>query len=196
MSPSHRIQAEQLSKTRRCSFFLEGRCKYTDGCTYAHSFDELRKAPEELRKTKMCDLFMQGLCTDSKCNFAHDHQEIRNRRRSRPCNDAGRRNSLPNVVGNVPNASNEETVLLLRQIAALLQAKTTPRSDNPPPGFECPSLLGYQTTGLTNRESDTNDTFSETLNRLAFMALSCTEEESTDGKAISPLPTHAGFSLY
>ena len=195
MSPNHRIQAEQLSKTRRCSFFLEGRCKYTEGCTYAHSLDELRKAPEELRKTKMCDLFLQGLCRDDKCNFAHDYQEIRCRRRSRPVNDAVRRHSVTSLASSAASNANDETVILLRQIAALLQAKTAPKQDNIPPGFEAPSLLGYQTAGLIHRENPT-DALSDTLNRLAFMALSCTEEESTNEQVVTPLPTNPGFSLY
>ena len=196
MSPNHRIQAEQLSKTRRCSFFLEGRCKYTEGCTYAHSLDELRKAPEELRKTKMCDLFLQGLCQDAKCNFAHDYQEIRCRRRSRPVNDAGRHNSVSSLASNTASNGNDETVILLRHIAALLQAKTTPKPANSPPGFEAPSLLGYQTAGLIHRDT-ANDSLSDTLNRLAFMALSCTEEESTNTEeVVTPLPTNPGFSLY
>jgi Zinc finger C-x8-C-x5-C-x3-H type (and similar) len=195
MSPNHRIQAEQLSKTRRCSFFLEGRCKYTEGCTYAHSLDEIRKAPEELRKTKMCDLFLQGLCRDDKCNFAHDYQEIRCRRRSRPVNDAGRHHSISSLAS---SNTNDETVILLRQIAALLQAKTAPQTTptNIPPGFEAPSILGYQTACLAHRDN-ANDSLSDTLNRLAFLALSCTEEESANNEqVVTPLPTNPGFSLY
>lgn len=195
MSPSnHRIQADQLSKTRRCSFFLEGRCKFTEGCTYAHSVDELRKAPEELRKTKMCDLFVNGMCQDSKCNFAHDYAEIRNRRDSRrmskPSCDIGRQN--------MNNGADNETIALLRQIASLLQSRTAApvtSSSQAPPGFEAPSILGYQTASLAG---NSNETLADTLNRLALMSLSCTEDEgSADfGRRRHSLPTNPGFSLY
>lgn len=197
MSPSsHRIQADQLSKTRRCSFFLEGRCKFTEGCTYAHSIDELRKAPEELRKTKMCDLFVNGLCQDSKCNFAHDYAEIRNRRDSRrmskPLCDVGRQTNNP--------SSDNETIALLRQIASLLQSRTAPVQNTShsqaPPGFETPSILGYQTASLADGNS--NETLAETLNRLAMMSLSCTEDDlpSDLSRRRHSLPTNPGFSLY
>lgn len=68
-----------LSKTRMCVYYLQGRCKYGDACTYAHFYDELKKAPANLRKTKLCDLFLVGHCTDADCNFAHSSDELRHR---------------------------------------------------------------------------------------------------------------------
>ena len=170
MSPtSLRVQGDELSKTRRCQFYLEGRCKYDVECTYAHSTEELREAPKDLKKTKMCDLFVNGLCLDNKCNFAHDPSELRSRRESRP---SVRRHSSV--------SSDVETIMLLRQIASLLQAKTPTPASAAPPGFDRPSLLGYQ-AGVDNME--------DTLNRIARLSLSCTDEEE-------PVKPNPGFSLY
>ena len=67
---------KQLRKTRFCSFYRKGICKYGSKCTFAHQEKELLSAPD-LRKTRVCKAFLAGGCNDDTCNFAHGSEELR-----------------------------------------------------------------------------------------------------------------------
>jgi len=67
---------QQLAKTKMCAFFERGKC-FSDTCKYAHSADELKRAPN-LQKTKLCKAFLQGKCKDAEnCGFAHGEADLR-----------------------------------------------------------------------------------------------------------------------
>jgi len=66
---------KQLTKTKMCAFYLRGKCA-SQTCRYAHSFSELKAAPN-LQKTKLCKLHIQGECHDENCTFAHGEGDLR-----------------------------------------------------------------------------------------------------------------------
>mmetsp|Transcript_2190 Transcript_2190/g.5574 ORF Transcript_2190/g.5574 Transcript_2190/m.5574 type:complete len:380 (-) Transcript_2190:123-1262(-) len=66
---------KQLTKTKMCAFYLRGKCA-SQTCRYAHSFSELKAAPN-LQKTKLCKLHIQGECRDENCSFAHGEGDLR-----------------------------------------------------------------------------------------------------------------------
>lgn len=72
------IQRVQCFKTKRCRFWLEGRCTRGDACTYAHTDIELR-APPDLTKTKLCTRWKRGICdkTPQECAYAHGIEDLR-----------------------------------------------------------------------------------------------------------------------
>ena len=122
----HQIDGVQLAKTRLCLFYQDGRCKYGAECTYAHTVDEVRKAPEELRKTKFCELFMDPSlgCVDPDCNFAHDVVELRSKKDARRKARASLRTTPSRAQA--PRLSqvqvSSDAVELMQQLAALLAA--------------------------------------------------------------------------
>ncbi|EZG86314.1 zinc finger protein [Gregarina niphandrodes] len=65
-------------KTKQCKFWLEGRCTRGESCTYAHTDQELRPAPN-LKKTKMCARWRQGQCAlrADECSYAHGVEDLR-----------------------------------------------------------------------------------------------------------------------
>ncbi|KAF4650724.1 hypothetical protein FOZ61_011085 [Perkinsus olseni] len=70
--PSQWIR-DRLFKTKVCRYFIKGRCKYGDACTYAHWSDELQPRPD-LHKTRICNKLD---CTAETCPFAHSIYELR-----------------------------------------------------------------------------------------------------------------------
>ncbi|KAF4718025.1 hypothetical protein FOZ63_031473, partial [Perkinsus olseni] len=64
---------DRLFKTKVCRYFIKGRCKYGDKCTYAHSADEVQAIPD-LHKTRTC---YKINCTNQSCPFAHSIYELR-----------------------------------------------------------------------------------------------------------------------
>lgn len=67
-------QPSILSRTKMCKFFAQGRCKKGVACTYAHSREALRPAPD-LSCTKLCP--KRAACMDAHCKFAHRRAELR-----------------------------------------------------------------------------------------------------------------------
>ena len=67
------IMKKQLFKTKVCRHFLSGRCKYGQGCTFAHNAVELHTRPD-FRRTKVCS---KSDCRDPNCQYAHNSQEVR-----------------------------------------------------------------------------------------------------------------------
>merc|ERR1712226_634598 len=72
-------------KTILCKYFLLGKCKHGDKCTFAHGNQELRVTAKDLindnsslKKTKLCrNLFENGVCQfGPKCVFAHGLTEL------------------------------------------------------------------------------------------------------------------------
>jgi hypothetical protein len=63
----------QLFKTKMCRHFLNGRCKYSDNCTFSHNKSELT-IRTDFAKTKLCK---KGGCVDPACGYAHSVDELR-----------------------------------------------------------------------------------------------------------------------
>lgn len=64
-------------KTRMCKYYAHGRCTRQHDCAFAHSVNELRRAPN-LSCTKLCPkLAAGGECHDPNCTFAHERRELR-----------------------------------------------------------------------------------------------------------------------
>eukprot|EP01055_Gregarina_sp_Pseudo9_P005738 Gregarina_sp_Pseudo_9__5737@NODE_838_length_2145_cov_89_155271_g786_i0_p1_GENE_NODE_838_length_2145_cov_89_155271_g786_i0NODE_838_length_2145_cov_89_155271_g786_i0_p1_ORF_typecomplete_len319_score37_14zfCCCH/PF00642_24/1_8e03zfCCCH/PF00642_24/9_8e08zfCCCH/PF00642_24/0_0083zfCCCH/PF00642_24/3_4e06zfCCCH_3/PF15663_5/7_1e11zfCCCH_3/PF15663_5/0_0096Torus/PF16131_5/4_3e05Torus/PF16131_5/1_1e02Torus/PF16131_5/0_025zf_CCCH_4/PF18345_1/4_8e03zf_CCCH_4/PF18345_1/0_00024zf_CCCH_4/PF18345_1/1_3e02zf_CCCH_4 len=63
-------------KTRLCLFFQKGACIKGTACSYAHSDEELRPAPD-LIKTRLCQDWINGACNSRSCKFAHGRHELR-----------------------------------------------------------------------------------------------------------------------
>lgn len=78
VEPSQEIFQAQFQKTVLCKFHAEGRCKMGALCRFAHTWVELREAPD-LTKTSLCRLYMKGGCkkTSEECPFAHGMRELR-----------------------------------------------------------------------------------------------------------------------
>merc|ERR1719433_1217337 len=66
-----------LTCTKLCKTLIQtGSCD-TQGCTYAHSKEDLRTT-STFHKTKLCRFSQLGHCAlGAKCNFAHSPDEIR-----------------------------------------------------------------------------------------------------------------------
>jgi len=67
-----------LEKTQLCKYFVKGRCKRGQNCTFAHGARQLRARPD-LYRTQMCVGYMNsGTCGyGDKCRFAHTWEELR-----------------------------------------------------------------------------------------------------------------------
>jgi len=76
--PESTLFRAQFQKTIICKFNAGGRCRNGTSCSFAHSAEELRSAPD-LTKTSLCEVFMKGeKCkAGSECPFAHGHRELR-----------------------------------------------------------------------------------------------------------------------
>lgn len=66
-----------LKFTQMCRYFRANRCHMGNECNFAHSPEELRKAPS-LVGTKLCFQFSsKGQCSKgAACNFAHGKEEL------------------------------------------------------------------------------------------------------------------------
>jgi len=67
---------EQFHKTKLCVFNKKQKCSMGAQCPFAHSEEELQKAPD-LTKTKLCYNFFRRKCNDANCKFAHGYGELR-----------------------------------------------------------------------------------------------------------------------
>mmetsp|Transcript_1296 Transcript_1296/g.2813 ORF Transcript_1296/g.2813 Transcript_1296/m.2813 type:complete len:309 (-) Transcript_1296:85-1011(-) len=67
-----------LCKTTLCRMHARGRCRYGLECLFAHSLEELKRAPD-LTKTRLCQAWTQGSCHKdaAECSFAHGREELR-----------------------------------------------------------------------------------------------------------------------
>lgn len=65
-------------KTKLCSFFLEGRCRHGEQCTFAHGEVDVNFLPD-LTKTSLCVAWKAGTChlSAKSCRFAHGKHELR-----------------------------------------------------------------------------------------------------------------------
>jgi len=71
------LNSSMFFRTKMCPHLLEGQCTKGPSCSYAHSQEELREAPN-LKKTRLCQLFMIGKCNrGNMCSFAHGEEELR-----------------------------------------------------------------------------------------------------------------------
>jgi hypothetical protein len=72
------VKQELLHKTKLCSFFQQGRCRYGRNCGFAHSQAEIESQPD-LSKTSLCLAWIAGTCRQpsGKCRFAHGKHELR-----------------------------------------------------------------------------------------------------------------------
>ena len=64
---------QQLFKTKMCRHFLNGRCKYSENCTFSHDKAELT-IRTDFAKTKLCK---KPGCVDPVCGYAHSSDELR-----------------------------------------------------------------------------------------------------------------------
>jgi hypothetical protein len=71
-------QQTLLWKTKMCTFFQQGRCRYGMKCGFAHDQGELVSQPD-LIKTSLCVGWSLGTChlSSAKCRFAHGQHELR-----------------------------------------------------------------------------------------------------------------------
>eukprot|EP01069_Polyplicarium_translucidae_P004734 Polyplicarium_translucidae@DN2643_c0_g1_i4.p1 len=68
---------EQFVKTKLCPYYTRGNCANGEGCSYAHSEDELRPLPN-LQKTKLCERTTKGFpCKNANCTYAHSRFDLR-----------------------------------------------------------------------------------------------------------------------
>ncbi|KAF4657188.1 hypothetical protein FOL47_008556 [Perkinsus chesapeaki] len=63
----------RLHKTKVCRYFVKGRCKFGESCTYAHWSGELQARPD-FYKTRICN---KTNCSDEACPYAHSIFELR-----------------------------------------------------------------------------------------------------------------------
>mmetsp|Transcript_4128 Transcript_4128/g.7571 ORF Transcript_4128/g.7571 Transcript_4128/m.7571 type:complete len:130 (+) Transcript_4128:63-452(+) len=68
----------ELKNTAMCRFFLEGKCRRGNKCSFAHATQQLREKPD-LRRMKLCwDYASYGACKyGAQCTHAHGLQELR-----------------------------------------------------------------------------------------------------------------------
>eukprot|EP00929_Paragymnodinium_shiwhaense_P021131 TRINITY_DN13861_c0_g1_i1.p1 TRINITY_DN13861_c0_g1~~TRINITY_DN13861_c0_g1_i1.p1 ORF type:complete len:286 (-),score=42.73 TRINITY_DN13861_c0_g1_i1:223-1080(-) len=66
----------KLRKTKLCSFFEQGTCRFGETCAFAHSLDELKSTPD-FRRSRLCEAFKAGHCSDKNCSYAHGLGELR-----------------------------------------------------------------------------------------------------------------------
>jgi len=78
------VSHPQLKKTKICSFFQQGRCRYGQSCTFAHDMGELEATPD-LMKTQLCKHWVLGICplASADCRFAHGKKDLRRANSSR-----------------------------------------------------------------------------------------------------------------
>jgi len=67
-----------FDKTRLCKFYVKGKCKRGQACTFAHGDVEVQPQPDFFR-TQLCAGFVRsGMCElGSGCKYAHSAQELR-----------------------------------------------------------------------------------------------------------------------
>mmetsp|Transcript_52006 Transcript_52006/g.96265 ORF Transcript_52006/g.96265 Transcript_52006/m.96265 type:complete len:221 (-) Transcript_52006:191-853(-) len=68
----------QMKKTTLCRYYAKGKCALGAECNFAHSLDELQRAPD-LSKTRLCEAWLAGQCPLESylCPFAHGKQDRR-----------------------------------------------------------------------------------------------------------------------
>eukprot|EP00928_Gymnodinium_smaydae_P075074 TRINITY_DN58094_c0_g1_i1.p1 TRINITY_DN58094_c0_g1~~TRINITY_DN58094_c0_g1_i1.p1 ORF type:complete len:422 (+),score=51.90 TRINITY_DN58094_c0_g1_i1:37-1266(+) len=72
-----RVVSAIFVKTKRCRFYLAGKCARGSQCMFAHTNDELRSSPD-LRFTKLCPIRVRrGSCRDPTCTYAHSLDQLR-----------------------------------------------------------------------------------------------------------------------
>lgn len=77
-SPARTSDNTQFRKTKICQFFAAGKCRYGQGCAFAHGDVDLEASPD-LTKTSLCVAWQTGTCRCSatQCAFAHGHKDLR-----------------------------------------------------------------------------------------------------------------------
>ncbi|CAK0871075.1 unnamed protein product, partial [Prorocentrum cordatum] len=78
VSAEHRARFRaQFRKSELCRFYPTS-CNRGDGCNFAHSPEELHRAPD-LTKTSICRAWKAGHCPMdlSECSFAHGYDDLR-----------------------------------------------------------------------------------------------------------------------
>mmetsp|Transcript_51748 Transcript_51748/g.93234 ORF Transcript_51748/g.93234 Transcript_51748/m.93234 type:complete len:155 (+) Transcript_51748:66-530(+) len=67
-----------LTHTRLCTFYPQGKCTRGEWCSFAHDPMHLKQLPD-FHKTRFCQEFLKlGLCKNgSQCTFAHTRDEKR-----------------------------------------------------------------------------------------------------------------------
>jgi len=67
-----------FDKTRLCKFYVKGKCKRGQACTFAHGDTEVQPQPDFFRTQLCVDFVRSGMCAlGSSCKYAHSPQEIR-----------------------------------------------------------------------------------------------------------------------
>mmetsp|Transcript_1199 Transcript_1199/g.1866 ORF Transcript_1199/g.1866 Transcript_1199/m.1866 type:complete len:633 (+) Transcript_1199:29-1927(+) len=102
---------ELFFRTRPCKFYIKGKCKRGQQCTFVHVKKE---PPPELFRTRMCTAFQQtGFCENGDaCAFAHTQSELRS-------NVATNSNPAPQRVSDPPNGCVSLEDLIIKQLTDL-----------------------------------------------------------------------------
>lgn len=159
-------------KTKRCRFWLEGRCSRGDSCTYAHTEVELRPTPD-LSKTKICSKWKKGLCDkpSHECTYAHGVQDLREgccggseEEDELSCSDSGRFGS-----GLYGRAQEREEFAIDRFSHELRKGVYTPRTAYSPTRCGSPSTVAETPTeplsprGLTPHRDAGKDSWTDSV---------------------------------
>mmetsp|Transcript_66318 Transcript_66318/g.104363 ORF Transcript_66318/g.104363 Transcript_66318/m.104363 type:complete len:198 (-) Transcript_66318:135-728(-) len=71
-------KSNPYKKTKLCTFFQAGCCRFGEQCEYAHADEEIEPAAD-LRKTAICVAWVSRKCPHTKgaCRFAHGKMDLR-----------------------------------------------------------------------------------------------------------------------
>jgi len=77
-----RPPSKAFHRTKMCRFYLLGMCNRGSSCLFAHTPEDLKTRPD-FSCTRLCErLLSTGTCDVEGCRFAHNRQELRQRKQA------------------------------------------------------------------------------------------------------------------